>query len=331
LRVFKELNPANTLSVHDNSFSQVEFIQTIDFIEPVEEEVDQLMAELDELIAYQRQQAIDSLPTPTDVTDIEVLKRNDMVAKFFAVYQPCVVTALEFSSIPGNLYSLSLIKRSRDGHDYPMNILIPTNSVREKERNFFTEFENNLRKDRFVRIDNNCISFVDDKSLEFVEDYVEPIAVQPILNEVCYDQDDLDDDKIWFQLDMMLIPEDNIDDEDIMFEPLPEPKIQLSKKEVIKNFFYQTFKDTPEFQVLTFALQNEGRDIVLHQDDIIYPCGKKILYGCKFLDFDPRIRDIIAMCINKKIHFYNINQTLFGKVFDDDGGIIETRLFMSLA
>jgi hypothetical protein len=338
LRVFKELNPSNTLSVHNDGFSQVEFIQTVDYEVPVDEEVCQLIAELDELIAEQRQQAIDSIPTPTDVTNLEVVKRNDMAAKFFAVYQPCVVTGLEFSTIPGNLYSLNLIKRSRDGHNYPMSILIPTNSVREKDRNFFTEFENNLRKDRFVRIDKNCISFVDDNSLAFVEDYVEPyvepniepIAVQPVLDDVCSDQDDLDDDKIWFQLDLMLIPIDNTDDEDIMFEPLPEPKKQLSKKEVVKNFFYQTFNNTPEFQTLTFALQQEGHVVVLHQDDMIYPCGKKILYGCKLLDFDPRIRDVIQMCINKGIHFYNINQTLFGKVFDEDGGIVETREFMSL-
>jgi hypothetical protein len=341
LRVFKEQNPNNTLSVFNDGFSQEEFIQTVEFEEtPVEskELINDLDIVLDTVITEPIPMIFEFKPEPdpivSKVASIEVFKRNDMSSKFFAAYQPCVVTSVEFSNIPGNLYSVKLINRASNGNDNLLTILIPTNSVHDKDKNFFTEFENKLKRNQYVRIINNHISFVNNTSLDFVDDYVEPITAKPVTTKASSKVESVEI-KTNQQIEMISVSVDitidNIDDqEDIMFEPLPKPKEKLTAKEVIKNFFYNTFKASPQDQVLTFALQNEGRNIVLHQDDIIYPCGKKILYGCKFLEFDSRIREIIKLCISKKIHFYNIDSTLVGKIYDDDGVLIDTRTFMSL-
>jgi hypothetical protein len=320
LRLFKLRHDNNIVSVSNNCFGQIEFIQTLEILEA---DVDDIQSIPDEIIE-------DSILPLTVVpivasnvgTDI-VQTRNDMVKKYFDQHQPCLITSIDFSSNAGSLYSINMTKKGCEN----INILVPTSSVHERERNFFTEFQNKLSKQQFIRVINNRITFSDINDIKFFDEQV----IAPINELIVYPEieDDEVDEVLWKQLELVFITVDNTDDEfNIALEPLPMPKPQF--KSIVRKFFFDTFKDTNPDHTLTFAIQNQGRIVVLHYDDTINPRGKKILYGSPLTEFDVGIQKILIDCAQKGIKFFNSHSRLIAHAYCNHTNSIVTKEFISL-
>jgi hypothetical protein len=320
LRVFKTRHDNNIVSVSNNCFSQIEFIQTLEIIEADATDEQSIPDEQIESSVL----PITVVPiVPSNVGADIVQTRNDMVKKYFDQHQPCLITSIDYSNVQGNLYSINMTKKGGES----INILIPTSSVHERERNFFTEFQNKLIKKQFIRIINNRITFSDISDIKFFDEQV----IVPTYEPIVYPDIEVDepDEVLWRQLELVFITVDNTDDEfNLELEPLPMPKPVF--KTIVRKFFYETFKNAPIDKTLTFAIQNQGRIVVLHYDDTINPKGKKILYGSPLTEFDVGIQKIMNDCATKGIKFFNSNSRLIAQAYCNQTNSIVTKEYISL-
>ena len=352
LIVFKDLNRNNNIAVSNDTFIQIEFVDDsyevdddtnpnidldelptldvtiedgieVDNIDNIVDEYDQLPISIDDFTDFD--------DDSSESSDIEVKSRNDMAVKYFGNYQPCLINSIEYSDLTGSLYTIKLINE-----DGMQTIHIPTYLVRERDRNFFTEFINNLSKLRFVRVFCDKIEFNSSYDVKFfTEHYREPQKVEDINNisinttiqEPTSIPEVIKKPITYRQLELVFITNYSIDDEeDIQLEPIP---IVPSFKVQVRKFFVATFKDAPQFTKLTFALQNDGRSVVLHYQSLTH--GKRILYGTAITDFDIGIQELLVKIVNKYIEFFNLNNVLWAKTYCKKTQKYITKRFIDLS